>query len=46
MLQIVRSDDRHTVDAGWLKARWHFSFDSYYDPTNTQFGPLRVSNTM
>lgn len=44
MLQIVRSDDRHTVDAGWLKARWHFSFDSYYDPDNMQFGPLRVFN--
>jgi redox-sensitive bicupin YhaK (pirin superfamily) len=44
MLQITRSDDRHTVDAGWLKARWHFSFDSYYDPDNLQFGPLRVFN--
>ncbi len=44
MLQIVRSEDRHTVDAGWLKARWHFSFDSYYDPDNMQFGPLRVFN--
>lgn len=44
MLKITRSDDRHTVDAGWLKARWHFSFDSYYDPDNLQFGPLRVFN--
>ena len=44
MQKITRSDDRHTVDAGWLKARWHFSFDSYYDPDNVQFGPLRVFN--
>ena len=44
MLEIVRSADRHTVDAGWLKARWHFSFDHYYDPNNVQFGPLRVFN--
>ena len=44
MLEIVRSDDRHTVDAGWLKARWHFSFDHYYDPKHVQFGPLRVFN--
>lgn len=44
MLQIVRSEDRHTMDAGWLKARWHFSFGSYYDPNNVQFGPLRVFN--
>ncbi|MDA0206118.1 MAG: pirin family protein [Acidobacteria bacterium] len=44
MLEIVRSDDRHTVNAGWLKARWHFSFDHYYDPQQVQFGPLRVFN--
>ena len=44
MLEIVRSEDRHTVDAGWLKARWHFSFDHYYDPKHVQFGPLRVFN--
>lgn len=44
MLDIVRSDQRYSMDAGWLQANWHFSFDSYYDPDNVQFGPLRVFN--
>lgn len=44
MLEIVRSDERHTVEAGWLKARWHFSFGHYHDPKHVQFGPLRVFN--
>ncbi len=44
MLEIVKAQDRYTLDAGWLLARWHFSFDHYYDPNNMQFGPLRVFN--
>lgn len=44
MLSIVKANDRHTVNAGWLLARWHFSFDHYYDPDNMGFGPLRVFN--
>ncbi len=44
MLDIVRSDERYSMDAGWLQANWHFSFDHYYDPNNVQFGPLRVFN--
>ena len=44
MLNIVKADDRFTMNAGWLLARWHFSFDRYYDPENMGFGPLRVFN--
>ena len=44
MLNITKAQDRYTLNAGWLLARWHFSFDHYYDPNNLQFGPLRVFN--
>jgi redox-sensitive bicupin YhaK (pirin superfamily) len=44
MFKIIRSKDRHHVDAGWLSSYWHFSFDDYYDPDNISFGPLRVFN--
>jgi redox-sensitive bicupin YhaK (pirin superfamily) len=32
------------ADHGWLKAKHHFSFASYYDPSNTNHGSLRVWN--
>jgi redox-sensitive bicupin YhaK (pirin superfamily) len=44
MVQIIRSAERHHLDAGWLSTRWHFSFDDYFDPANISFGPLRVFN--
>jgi quercetin 2,3-dioxygenase len=34
----------HATDGGWFRARWHFSFDTYYDPEYVQFGTLRVFN--
>ena len=44
MIQVIRSDERHHQDMGWLDTRWHFSFDTYYDPANMSWGPLRAFN--
>lgn len=32
------------ADHGWLRARHHFSFANYYDPSRTGIGPLLVWN--
>ena len=44
MIKIIPADQRHFSDFGWLKTYWLFSFSSYYDPDNIQFGALRVFN--
>ncbi len=44
MIRIIKSEDRHHANFGWLDTHWHFSFDSYYDPENLNWGPLRVFN--
>ncbi|MCI0472619.1 MAG: pirin family protein [Ignavibacteria bacterium] len=41
---IHRADSRGYADHGWLKATHTFSFASYYDPSRTRFGLLRVLN--
>ena len=44
MIHIVRAEDRHFSDFGWLKTYWLFSFSNYFDPGNIQFGAIRVFN--
>ena len=44
MMKIIRSEERHFADHGWLQTRWHFSFAEYYDPANVHWGALRVFN--
>jgi hypothetical protein len=44
MIHTIPTDARHHADFGWLRTRWHFSFDSYYDPQNIRWGALRVFN--
>lgn len=34
----------YRAEGGWFSARWHFSFDRYWDPSNTSWGDLRVFN--
>ena len=43
-IQIIRSEERHHQNFGWLDTRWHFSFAEYNDPANQQWGALRVFN--
>ena len=44
MIDIRAKGQHYRLNAGWLDARWHFSFGHYYDPQNLHFGPLRVFN--
>jgi redox-sensitive bicupin YhaK (pirin superfamily) len=44
MIQTIRSGDRYQFENEWLNTKWHFSFDHYHDPSNMNFGPLRVFN--
>lgn len=44
MLKVYTADSRHTADHGWLKSNFSFSFADYNDPTNVNFGALRVLN--
>ncbi|MDP9329934.1 MAG: pirin family protein [Actinomycetota bacterium] len=43
-IKIRRDDEISDVDGGWFRARWHYSFDTYFDPEYVQFGTLRVFN--
>jgi len=44
MIKVIKSEERHHADMGWLSTYWHFSFDTYYDPANTNWGALHVFN--
>lgn len=44
MIEIRRSQEHFHSSAGWLSSFHHFSFDQYYDPSNTHYGLVRVFN--
>jgi hypothetical protein len=44
VLLVRREAEIFKIDGGWFSARWHFSFDTYRDPENMGWGPLRVFN--
>jgi quercetin 2,3-dioxygenase len=44
MIVIRKSEDRGSVDFGWLKSKHTFSFGHYVDPKYMGVGPLRVIN--
>ena len=44
MIKVIKSEDRYHADFGWLSTYWHFSFDTYHDPSNVNWGALRVFN--
>jgi quercetin 2,3-dioxygenase len=43
-IEVRRDAEISDVDGEWFRARWHFSFDTYFDPEYVQFGTLRVFN--
>jgi quercetin 2,3-dioxygenase len=43
-IRIRRDREISDVDGGWFRARWHYSFDTYFDPEYVSFGTLRVFN--
>jgi quercetin 2,3-dioxygenase len=43
-IRIRRDEDIWREEGGWFAARWHFSFDRYYDPDNMGWGNMRVFN--
>lgn len=44
MLKVIRSSDMGHNNLHWLDSFHHFSFSTYYNPNNIQFGVLRVVN--
>lgn len=44
MIRIRKADERGQADFGWLKARYTFAFNRYYDPAHVRFRSLRVMN--
>ena len=44
MITVRRDAEIYEREGGWFQARWHFSFDEYFDPEWMSFGDLRVFN--
>ena len=43
-IKVRHDQDISDIEGGWFRARWHYSFDRYYDPEYMNFGTLRVFN--
>jgi quercetin 2,3-dioxygenase len=43
-LQLRPDRSIYSIDGGWFRARWHFSFDQYSDPRHMGIGYMRVFN--
>jgi len=43
-IEIQRADQRFATKIAWLDSKHSFSFGRHYDPANTHFGKLLVSN--
>lgn len=44
MLRKIPKENMGTSNLGWLESRFHFSFAQYFNPSNMNFGVLRVLN--
>lgn len=44
MIRIIKEQEQYKGEHEWLTTYHHFSFAEYFDPKNTNFGPLRVFN--
>ena len=44
MIKIRPAESIYHKAGGWFDARWHFSFDDYYDDEYMGFGTMRVFN--
>ncbi len=44
MLVRIPAQAHYQFSNRWLGARWHFSFDRYFDPLRVNFGALRAYN--
>jgi len=44
VIKIYPAKERYSRNHGWLQCNFSFSFGDYYDPSNLQFGSLRVFN--
>lgn len=44
MFKLLSKEKMGTSNLGWLESRFHFSFAEYYNPSNMNFGVLRVLN--
>ena len=43
-VDIRRADDRFHTEIGWLDSHHSFTFGQHYDPANTHYGLLLVTN--